>query len=313
MGSLDGRVVIVTGAGRGLGREHALLLAAEGARVVVDDQGGTVNGIGADASPAQEVAAEIRASGATAVASTADVADWQAARGLVELAVASFGDLDVLVNNAGILRDRRIWDLSEDEYDAVLRVNVKGHVAPTRWAAAYWKDRCVREGPRDAAIISTASHSGLLGIAGQSNYGASKAAIAAFAIIVGEELAPFGVRSNVIMPGARTRMRDAFREHEADRPDTASMALAPSDPEALDAWDPANVSPLVAYLASADCPLNGQVLLVSGGTLRRMDGWTPAAGITSDQRWTVARLAADVPTLFPTADYVRPPAPSPFA
>lgn len=310
MSTLDGRVAIVTGAGRGIGRAHALYLASEGARVVVNDPGPAVDGIGGDPAPADAVVAEIHDAGGVATANYADVSDWEAAHALIELAISTFGDLDVLVNNAGILRDRPVWDLSEDEYDSVLRVNLKGHVAPTRWAAAYWKERAEHAGPRDAAIISTSSHSGLLGIYGQSPYGASKAGIATFALVVGEELAPFGVRSNVIVPAARTRMADAFRAYDPDRP--LPRTLAPVAAGAFDEWSPGNSSPLVAYLASAACPINGQVFLAGRGVIRRMQTWSATATIRQDHDWTVDELATAVPTLFGDETLVRPPAASPF-
>jgi NAD(P)-dependent dehydrogenase (short-subunit alcohol dehydrogenase family) len=227
VGALDGRVVVVTGAGRGIGRAHASYLAAEGARVVVNDLGAAVTGDGTDASLADAVVDEIRDAGGTAVANHADVSDWESARALIEFAVQTYGDLDVLVNNAGIIRDRPIWDLTEDELDSVLRINLKGHVAPTRWAARYWKERAARDGARDASLVHTSSPS-VMGYAGQSNYGAAKGGIATFALVVAEELAPYGVRSNAIVPAARTRMADEFRAWDPERP--TPRTLLPTDP-----------------------------------------------------------------------------------
>jgi len=309
VGALDGRVVIVTGAGRGIGRAHALYLAGEGARLVVNDVGAAVTGDGTDASLAHEVVSEIRDTGGAAVANHADVSDWESARSLVELAVGTFGDLDVLVNNAGIIRDRPIWDLTEEELDSVLRVNLKGHVAPTRWAARYWKERAERDGPRDAALVHTASPS-VMGYAGQSNYGAAKGGIATFTLVVAEELAPFGVRSNAIVPAARTRMADAFRAWDPARP--TPRTLLPTDPTAFDLWSPGNSSPLVAYLASDRCPLSGQVLLAGRGMVARMDGWDRGEFVRRDSEWTVDDLAASVPALFGDDPLVRPVQGSPF-
>jgi len=309
VGALDGRVVIVTGAGRGIGRAHALFLASEGARLVVNDVGAAVTGDGTDASLADEVVAEVRDTGGIAVANHADVSDWESARALIELAVGTYGDLDALVNNAGIIRDRPIWDLTEDELDSVVRVNLKGHVAPTRWAARYWKERAERDGVRDAALVHTSSPS-VMGYAGQSNYGAAKGGIATFTLVVAEELAPFGVRSNAIVPAARTRMADAFRAWDPQRP--TPRTLLPTDPAAFDEWSPGNSSPLVAYLASEQCPLSGQVLLAGRGMVARMDGWSRGELARRDHDWTVAELADTVPTLFPDQPLVRPIQGSPF-
>jgi len=311
VGALAGRVAVVTGAGGGIGRSHARFLASEGARLVVNDLGGSVSGDGADARLADAVVVEIRAAGGEAVASHHDVSDWDAARALVDLAIETYGDLDILVNNAGILRDRPVWDLTEADYDDVVRVDLKGHVAPTRWAAAHWKARAERDGPRDAALVHTSSHSGLLGILGQSNYGAAKAGVATFGLVVAEELAPFGVRSNVVVPAARTRMADAFRAYDPDRPPPRTLAPV-IDPAAFDEWGPANSSPLVAYLASAGCPLSGQVLLAGRGIVARMTGWANGPTVRRDTEWTVAELADAVPGLFADEPFVRPPAPSPF-
>jgi len=309
VGALDGRIAIITGAGRGIGRAHALYLAAEGARVVVNDVGAAITGDGTDASLADDVVAEIRDAGGEAVANHVDVSDWESARSLVELAVETFGGLDVLVNNAGIIRDRPIWDLSENELDSVLRVNLKGHVAPTRWAARYWKERATREGVRDAAVVHTASPS-VMGYAGQSNYGAAKGGIATFTLVVAEELAPLGVRSNAIVPAARTRMADAFRAWDPGRP--TPRTLLPTDPTAFDEWSPGNSSPLVAYLASEACPLSGQVLLAGRGMVARMDGWTRGEFVRRDREWTVDELAETVPSLFRDDPMVRRVQGSPF-
>ncbi len=206
MGSLDGRVAIITGAGRGLGREHALLFAAEGAKVVVNDRGGTNEGTGEDESPANDVVAEIQAAGGEAVANTDDIADWLGAQNLVNTAIDAFGGLDILVNNAGILRDRVLVNMSEEEWDAVIRVHLKGHFAPSRWAAAYWREEAKsgREKPRN--IVHTSSTSGLFANPGQSNYGAAKSGIATFSQILAKELVRYGVKSNCIAPAARTRL-----------------------------------------------------------------------------------------------------------
>ncbi len=279
MGSLEGRVAIITGAGRGLGREHALLFAAEGAKVVVNDLG----------PEAEEVAAEIRASGGQAVASTHDVADWDAGRALVELAVSELGGLDVLVNNAGILRDRVLVNMPEDEWDLVVDVVLKGHFVPTRFAAAYWREQVKAGSPVQASIIHTSSTSGLLGNPGQTNYGAAKAGIGAFSIICAKELARYGVRSNCIAPAARTRLTEAT-------PGLGDVVAAPAD--GFDVWDPANVSPLVAYLATEGCEVTGRTFFVQGGIVRVLEPWHLGDRIERDQRWTIEDLAAEVPGLF---------------
>lgn len=276
MAELDGRVVVVTGAGRGIGREHALLMASEGARVVVNDLGGGSDGGGEDGTPAQEVAAEIRAQGGVAIANGDDVADWDGAERLIDAAIAEFGDLHALVNNAGILRDRMIANMSEEEFDSVVHVHLRGHFCPTRHAAAYWRNQSKAGVQADRALINTSSTSGLLGNIGQANYGAAKAGIASMTLIANLELSRYGVRANAIAPAARTRL-------------TADIASTP-DPDAFDAGDPANVSPLVAYLATEGCPLNGQVYFVHGGRIQLMQPWALHHQIKADERWTIAGL-----------------------
>ena len=291
MGSLDGRVAIITGAGRGIGRQHALLFAAEGAKVVVNDLGGAVDGSGDDRTAAEQVVDEIKAMGGEAVASTDNVADWDAGRQLVDTAVEAFGDVHVLVNNAGILRDKMLVNMAEPEWDAVIHVHLKGHFIPTRHAAAYWREQ-VKDG-RDvnASIVNTSSTSGLLGNPGQTNYGAAKAGIAAFTVIAAQELSRYGVRVNAIAPAARTRMTE-------QTPGLGDIVKAPSDPGTFDVWDPANISPLVAYLSTDSCPLNGKVLFVQGGQVRAFEPWTMTSTIQRNDRWTVEELAKEVPSLF---------------
>jgi NAD(P)-dependent dehydrogenase (short-subunit alcohol dehydrogenase family) len=284
MGSLDGRVAIITGAGRGLGREHALLFAAEGARVVVNDLGGNIDGTGADRAPAQVVVDEILALGGEAVANVDDVADWEGGQRLVNTAVEAFGRLDVLVNNAGILRDRVLVNMTEEEWDAVIAVHLKGHFVPTRWAAAYWREQAKAGTPVRANLVHTSSTSGLLGNPGQTNYGAAKAGIGAFSIICAQELARYGVRSNCIAPAARTRLTEST-------PGLSDIVQAPEDAARFDVWDPANVSPLVAYLATEDCPFTGKTFFSQGGTVKVMEPWRMGDGVERDDRWTVAELA----------------------
>src|SRR5947209_2208311 len=247
MGALDGRVAVITGAGRGIGREHALLFATEGARVVVNDLGGDWHGLGEDAAPALQVVHEIEAAGGEAISSGEDVADFDGARRLIEAAIERFGRLDVLVNNAGILRDRFLINMSEDEWDGVIRVHLRGHFCPLRHAAAHWRERSKAGEQFDAAVISTASPVGLtLPNLGQLNYAAAKAGIAAMTQVAAAELGRYGVRVNCIAPGARTRMT-------TQTPGLEEMMAEPEDPEAFDAYDPANVSPLVTYLGRAGC------------------------------------------------------------
>ena len=278
MGSLDGRVAIITGAGRGLGREHALLFAAEGARVVVNDLG----------DEAEEVAAEIRATGGEAVAVSGDVADWAGGEAMVATAVREFGDLHVLVNNAGFLRDRMLVSMSEAEWDDIVAVHLKGHFVPTRHAAAHWREQAKAGAAVHASIVHTSSTSGLLGNPGQTNYGAAKAGIGAFSIICAQELGRYGIRSNCIAPAARTRLTEAT-------PGLGDVVAAPAD--GFDLWDPANVSPLVAYLATADCDVTGRTFFVQGGTVRVMEPWSFGERLERDGRWTVEELAARVPGL----------------
>ncbi len=276
MGSLDGRIAIITGAGRGLGRAHALCLADEGARVVVND-------LDADAGAAEQVVDEIRSAGGEAVANHDDVADWEGGQRLVRAAIDTFGGLDVLVNNAGVLRDRALVNMTEDEWDEVSTVHLKGHFVPTRWSATYWREQAKAGSPRSAAVINTSSTSGLLGNPGQTNYGAAKAGIAAFSAICAKELSRYGVRSNCIAPAARTRLTETA-------PGLSEIVAAPGDGASFDVWDPANVSPLVAYLAAADCPLNGRTLFVQGGTVRLMEGWHFTETIERERRWEIDEL-----------------------
>ena len=290
MGALEGRVAIITGAGRGIGREHALLFAAEGARVVVNDLGGNLDGSTSAASPAEEVVAEIRAMGGEAVANHDNVAEWSGGERLVASALEAFGDLHVLVNNAGILRDRVLVNLSESDWDSVINVHLKGHFVPTRHAATYWREQAKAGKEVKAAVINTSSTSGLLGNVGQSNYGAAKAGIAAFTVIVAEELGRYGVRVNAIAPAARTRMTEST-------PGLSDYVVKPADAAVFDVWDPANISPLVATLAMEDCAATGQVYFVQGGTVRLFQNWTMTTTLEKNDRWSVAELAERLPTL----------------
>jgi len=283
MGALDGRVAIITGAGRGIGREHALLFAAEGARVVVNDLKG-------DTSPAEDVVAEITAAGGEAVASSEDITSWEGGKRLVEEAVDTYGDLHVLVNNAGILRDRVLVNMTEEEWDSVIHVHLKGHFVPTRHAAAYWRQQSKDGREVRAAVVNTTSTSGLLGNPGQTNYGAAKAGIAAFSVIAAQELGRYGVRVNAIAPAARTRMTEST-------PGLSDIVRAPSDEAQFDVWDPANVSPLVAYLATRDCPATGRVFFVQGGTIRSFENWTMTDTLEKSARWTVAELESEMSRL----------------
>lgn len=273
---LEGRVALITGAGRGLGREHALLFAELGARVVVNDVGGAGDGSGGDTSPAEAVAAEIRAAGGAAIASTESVTAFAAAGEMVRRTVDTFGDLDIVVNNAGILRDRMLVSMSADEFDDVIAVHLKGTFNVTRHAAGYWRQRSKVAGARPRAIVNTSSGAGLHGNLGQTNYAAAKAGVAAMTLVHARELGRYGVRVNGIAPIARTRLTD-------QTPGLSERVAGTS-------WEPGDVSPLVAYLASAGCPFTGQMFSVYGGTVGIYSGWSTAAEIHQDGRWTPGHL-----------------------
>ena len=283
MNELEGRVAIVTGAGRGLGREHAKLLASCGVRVLVNDLGVGADGTGSDHHPADEVVAEIRDSGGTAVASHDDVSDWNGARRVVETAIEAFGELDVVVNNAGILRDSTIVNMTEQDFDDVVRVHLKGHAAPTKWAATYWRDEHKRGSIRPRNLVHTSSTSGLYANPGQSNYGSAKSGIATFSQIVAQELAQYRVVSNCVVPGARTRLT-------LGSPGLPEIMEAPA--EGFDIWDPANASPLVVFLSSGSCEFNGEAFYVQGGTIRRLEPWKLIGeSIEKSTRWTLDELS----------------------
>jgi NAD(P)-dependent dehydrogenase (short-subunit alcohol dehydrogenase family) len=258
----EGRIVIVTGAGRGIGREHALMLASHGAKVVVNDLGATVDGTGGDVSPAQEVANEIAAMGGEVAVNGDDVSDWEGAQRLVNQAVESFGGLDVVVNNAGILRDRMLTNMTEAEWDAVIKVHLKGTFAPSRWAAAYWRERAKDGHTNDARIINTTSVSGIYGNPGQTNYGAAKAGIASFTIIAAQELARYGVTCNAISPGALTRMTENLG------------GMGDLDEENKEMMSPRWIAPIVTWLASTEsASVTGRVFQASGRGLGIANMW----------------------------------------
>jgi NAD(P)-dependent dehydrogenase (short-subunit alcohol dehydrogenase family) len=291
MGSLDGRVAIITGAGRGIGREHALLMASEGAKIVVNDLGGATDGSGNDSTPAEEVVAEIKAMGGEAVADYANVTDWEGVQGMINLAVETFGDLHILINNAGILRDRVVVNMTEAEWDAVIEVHMKGHFVPTRWAAAYWREQSKAGNTAPRSIVNTASGA-MLGNLGQFNYTGAKAGIAAMTLVAAGELGRYNVKVNCLAPIARTRLT-------LQTPGLEDVVKAPDDPSQFDKWDPANISPLVAYLSTADCPFTGGVFHVGGNEVGLYGGWSLANDdiIATDGRWTVADLQAKAPKL----------------
>ncbi|MET9216732.1 MULTISPECIES: SDR family oxidoreductase [unclassified Nocardia] len=286
MGKLDGRVAVVTGAGRGIGREHALLFAREGAQVVVNDLGGANDGSGSDAGPAQQVVDEIVAAGGRAVANTDNIATWDGAKALVDQAISEYGSLDVLVNNAGILRDAFIAGMAESQWDAVIAVHLKGHAATLHHAAAYWKAQAKAGTPVAASVINTASASGtFMPNAGQGNYGAAKAGIAALTLVAADELERYGVRVNAIAPIARTRLTLAT-------PGMGALFAAEVPEGEFDAFAPANISPLVAHLAEADCPLTGKVFAVQGGAIVELAGWHDVRTVETDGPWTIDEVAA---------------------
>ncbi|SFB45837.1 NAD(P)-dependent dehydrogenase, short-chain alcohol dehydrogenase family [Amycolatopsis marina] len=298
-GVVDGRVVIVTGAGRGIGRAHALAFAAEGAAVVVNDIGAGLDGsagAGARGGPAQEVVAEIEAAGGRAVANSDDVADWAGARRLVRTAIDAFGRLDVLVNNAGFLRDRMLVNLGEDEWDAVIRVHLKGHFAPLRHAAAHWRAEAKAGRAPSARIINTSSGAGLLGSIGQGNYSAAKAGILGLTTVAAAELARYGVTVNAIAPAARTRMTEqAFAEDMA----------APGS--GFDSMAPENVSPLVVWLGSAESAgVTGRVFEVDGGRVALAQAWRHGPAEDKGARWEPAELGPVVARLIDRAPVPEP-------
>ena len=286
-GVCDDRVVIVTGAARGLGRAHALAFAAEGAKVVVNDLGVELDGTAARSEPAEEVVAEIVAGGGEAVASGDDIADWDGGARLVQTALDVFGDLHVVVNNAGFVRDRMFANAAEDEWDAVVRVHLKGHFVVSRHAAAYWRDRSKAGETVDARIVNTSSGAGLLGSVGQAAYSAAKAGIATLTLIQAAELGRYGVTANAIAPSARTRMTEGVFTEMMAKPESG-----------FDAMDPANVSPLVVWLGSTEShDVTGQVFELEGGKVSIAEGWHHGPARDKGDRWEPAELGSVVADL----------------
>jgi len=296
VGICDGRIVIVTGAGRGLGREHALEFARQGAKVVVNDLGAELDGTGRSSGPAQDVVDQIVAAGGEAVVNGDDVADWEGSARLVQTAIDAFGGLDVLVNNAGFVRDRMIVSTSEDEWDAVVRVHLKGHFCTARHASAYWREQSKAGAPVDARIINTSSGAGLLGSVGQGAYSAAKAGIATLTLIEAVELGRYGVTANAIAPSARTRMTEGVFAERMAKPESG-----------FDAMDPANVSPLVVWLGSAESrDVTGRVFEVEAGVVSVADGWHHGPSRDKGDRWDPAELGPVVRDLLAE---LRPPDP----
>jgi NAD(P)-dependent dehydrogenase (short-subunit alcohol dehydrogenase family) len=282
MPNLAGKVAIVTGAGRGIGRAHALALAEAGASIIVNDLGAALSGEGHDDSPAHQVVEEIKSAGGEAAANAENVAEFDGAERMVRQAIDDFGRLDILVNNAGILRDRMLVNMTEPEWDSVIAVHLKGHFAPTRHAAAYWRERSKAGDDVKGRVINTSSPSGVFGNIGQANYGAAKAGIAGFTIIVAQELHRYGVTVNCLAPNARTRMTE----------DTFDMG---APPEGFDPLDPSNMPPLVVALSADDAQnITGQVFHVWGGAINALQGWTAGELFSADEKWDADALLGEL-------------------
>lgn len=286
----ENRVVIVTGAGRGIGKSHALEFARHGAKVVVNDIGADVDGTGSSSGPAGEVVDEIRAMGGQAIANGDDVADWEGAQRVINSALSTFGGLDVLVNNAGILRDRMIVNMTDAEWDAVIRVHLRGTFAMTHWAANYWRENTKAGKANDARIINTSSASGLYGNVGQTNYGAAKAGIASFSVIASLELARYGVTVNAIAPAALTRMTESVA--------ALGFNQKERDPNEFDVFAPENISPLAVWLGSAlSKEITGRVFHVVGGKIDVVEGWHAGPSVDKGGRWNTEELTNVIPDL----------------
>jgi NAD(P)-dependent dehydrogenase (short-subunit alcohol dehydrogenase family) len=287
MGLLDGKVAIVTGAGRGVGRGHALELARQGAKVVVNDLGGEWDGTGTDNRPASEVVEEIKALGGEGAANFDNVASWEGAQNLVNQAVETFGDLNILINNAGILRDKMVFNMDESDWDSVVTVHGKGHFAPTKFACAYWRNKGKETGdPVHGRLIHTSSESGLFGNAGQSNYDFAKAGLISFSLCVAREMVKYGVTSNAIAPRARTRMTEG------------TFGNIPKS-EGFDAWDPDNVAPWVVFLCTEQAQhITGQCFVVTGGEVQLIEQHHVETTIDKGERWTVEELVERSAELF---------------
>jgi len=300
MGVLDGKVAIVTGAGRGLGRAHALALAAEGAKVVVNDLGGAADGSGKSQSPADDVVKEIKASKGDAVANYDSVTGFDSAKGIIDAAIKKFGKLDILVNNAGFLRDRMTFKMSEEEFDSVIAVHLKGTFNCGRWACAYWYEQSKAGNKINGRLINTVSHAGLGGNAGQPNYGAAKGGIASLTMVWGREMAKYGVTANAIAPMARSRMTLGSSM-------TAQIMGEKPPEKGFDTWAPENLSPLVVYLASDKAQdITGRVFTIQGGKVQVFIPWTPGKSIDIGRRWTVQELDKRIREL---GDLSMPPFP----
>ncbi|MFF7247815.1 SDR family oxidoreductase [Embleya sp. NPDC008237] len=296
-GICEGRVVIVTGAGGGIGREHALAFAREGAHVVVNDIGASRQGDGRSLGPAQQVVADIEALGGKAVVNADDVADWAGAERLVQTAIDAFGRLDVVVNNAGFLRDRMLVSLGEDEFDAVIRVHLKGHFAVMRHAGAYWRAQAKAGNTIDARLINTTSGAGLMGSVGQGNYAAAKAGITCLTQIAAVEMGRYGVTANAIAPAARTRMTEEAMPDMVRKPEDGSF----------DFYDPANISPLVVWLGSAESrEVTGRVFEVEGDKVSVATGWQHGPEASAGRRWEPAELGPVVAKLLDEAPVPTP-------
>jgi len=287
-------VAIVTGAGRGIGREHALALALAGARIVVNDLGASITGEGADEGPAHDVVREIEALGGAAVANGENVADFAGAKRMIEQAIDRFGRLDILVNNAGILRDRMLVNMEETEWDSVIEVHLKGHFAPTHHAAGHWRELSKSGEEVRARVVNTSSPSGVFGNVGQANYGAAKAGIVGFTLIAAQELQRYGVTVNALAPNARTRMTEA------------AFGEMPPPEDGFDPFDPANNSPIVVALCADEAQdVTGQVFFVYGGVVNMLRGWEAGELFASDERWDPDELLQELRDRLP--DGAAPP------